>query len=228
MVLKTRPSLVKTVTKKIYRQSAPTERNCKEIYPTSTTPTVGMTQQQQQQQQPSCSYSPSKSSIRLNKCFSLKSKIGGNRPKTKLTPQKVRLDMSTSTKKNIKETDVKQNVELHEICFIKSSEGKKVVAKYKNKDGDSIDEKLVVAWDGSNANPQIYTQKGRIMSAPLSKSLSEPGTSKQQGIFRVHNFQRAPNYSKTKLKKHALRLLSSNSESINKVDKKKKKKLKAK
>lgn len=195
----------------------------------------------------------SKSGGRLNKCFkvksrkdlTLKSKNTATEKTTKatiaknkkvgnmVTPQKVRLDL-TSKLQTIKEAPDKSkkdsdSIHLREICFIKNNEGKTVIAKYQNKDNAKFHDNLVVSWSPATNKPQIFTQKTRISSAPpypVNKVfLSEPGTSKQSA-FRVHNFTKNP--SKTKLKKHPLRRLASATDALGKIDKAKKKKLKAK
>lgn len=195
----------------------------------------------------------SKSGGRLNKCFkaksrkdlTLKSKNTAAEKITKstiarnkkagnvVTPQKVRLDI-TSKMQTIRESPDKtkndsDSIHLREICFIKNNEGKTLVAKYQNKDNSKFDDNLVVSWSGITSKPQIFTQKTRTASAPPYPCnkvfLSEPGTSKQTN-FRVHNFTKST--SKTKLKKHPLRRLASATDALGKIDKAKKKKLKAK
>ncbi|XP_018570868.1 cytosolic carboxypeptidase-like protein 5 isoform X2 [Anoplophora glabripennis] len=195
----------------------------------------------------------SKSGSRLNKCFKVKSRkdltlkskntaaekitkstITRNKKVSNIvTTQKVRLDI-TSKLQTIREgtdkpkTDT-DSIHLREICFIKNNEGKTVIAKYQNKDNATFDDNLVVSWSAVNSKPQIFTQKTRIASAPPYPCgkvfMSEPGTSKQSN-FRVHNFTKSS--SKTKLKKHPLRRLASATDALGKIDKSKKKKLKAK
>lgn len=181
-----------------------------------------------------------KSSIRLNKCLKAKSRKdltlkskntsldkSKSLAKTKkssnpvLNPQKVRLELGSKLQ-NVKEKHTKEgeSVHLREICFIKSDEGKTVIAKYEN---DQFDDSLVVSWDKSS-KAHLFTHKARVSSAPpYLKNLSEPGTS-NQGVVRVHNFSK--NVSKTKTKK-TLRRLASAADVLGKIDKKKKK-LKAK
>lgn len=182
--------------------------------------------------QPGCS----KSSLLLNKCFKAKTRkditlktknTATDKMKTKkvanLVPNpKTKLDLSAkiphAREKFSKDSD---NLHLREIRFIKNSEVKTVIAKYDNAD---FDESLVVSWDSSTSKSQVYTQKSRVCSAPPygPSKLSEPSTSKR-GAFRIHNFAKATTISKTKMKKHTLRRLSSATDTIAKVDKKKKK-----
>ncbi|CAG9858764.1 unnamed protein product [Phyllotreta striolata] len=121
-----------------------------------------------------------------------------------------------------------EGVQLKEIRFIKNSEGKAVIAKYDTKD---YDDSLVVAWERNASQGQLFTRSSRVSSAPQFQfgnkiTFSEPGTSRQIGGFRVHNFTKPP--SKTKLRKN-LRRLASAADILGKVDKKNaKKKLKAK
>lgn len=195
----------------------------------------------------------SKSGSRLNKCFKVKSRkdltlksknaaiektakaaIAKNKKSGNVvTPQKVRLDLTSKLQairegpdKSKKDSD---SIHLREICFIKNNEGKTVIAKYQNKDNAKFDDNLVVSWSQATTKPQIFTQKTRVSSAPPYPCnkvfLSEPGTSKQSA-FRVHNFAKNP--SKAKLKKHPLRRLASATDALGKIDKAKKKKLKAK
>uniref|UniRef100_A0A6P7FUV6 Cytosolic carboxypeptidase-like protein 5 n=1 Tax=Diabrotica virgifera virgifera TaxID=50390 RepID=A0A6P7FUV6_DIAVI len=138
---------------------------------------------------------------------------------------KGKLETSTQTTTPVpSEKNKEEGVHLREICFINNSEGKAVIAKYEN--NDKFDDSLVVAWEKNSTHPQLYTRKARVFSAPPyhlpNKSFSEPGTSKQGGgCFRVHNF------AKTKARRN-LRRLASAADILGKVDKKKKKKLKAK
>ncbi|XP_072378899.1 cytosolic carboxypeptidase-like protein 5 isoform X1 [Diabrotica undecimpunctata] len=137
---------------------------------------------------------------------------------------KGKLETSTQIPTPVQSDKTKEEgVHLREICFINNSEGKAVIAKYEN--NDKFDDSLVVAWEKNSTHPQLYTRKARVFSAPPyhlpNKSFSEPGTSKQGGGFRVHNF------AKTKARRN-LRRLASAADILAKVDKKKKKKLKAK
>ncbi|KAJ8965625.1 hypothetical protein NQ314_004017 [Rhamnusium bicolor] len=232
VVIKNRPPVAKTVLKKPHKPrsaSIPLERKENLVVMPSS----------------------SKSIIRLNKSFkaksrkdlTLKSKNIASEKITKpainrikkttnvVTPQKVKLDITTKLQ-TIRESLDKQkadsdSIHLQEICFIKNSEGKTVIAKYKNKDNTVFNDNLVVSWDASTSKPQIFTQKTRTSSAPsylphFPISFSEPGTSKQQGGFRVHNFSKNVS-SKTKLKKVSLRRLASATDVLGKVDKKKEK-----
>ncbi|KAG5898456.1 hypothetical protein JTB14_015465 [Gonioctena quinquepunctata] len=191
--------------------------------------------------QPSCS----KSGPRLNKCFKVKSRkdltlkiknstseksksfIKAKKVASPVTVQKSKLSIATklpTAKEKPKEAD---GVRLREICFVKNNEGKRVIAKYDNKD---FDDSLVVSWDNSTNKPQLFTHKSRVSSAPsfgLNKAFSEPGTSRQVGVgIRAHNFAKG-NSSKTKLKKN-LRRLASTTDVLGKMDKKKKKKIRSK
>lgn len=141
---------------------------------------------------------------------------------TVLNPQKVRLELGTKVQ-TMKEKISKEaeSVHLREICFMKSDDGKTVIAKY---DNDKFDDSLVVSWDKSS-KARLFTHKTRVSSAPpYLKNISEPGTS-NQGSVRVHTFSKKF-ISKTKVKKN-LRRLASAADVLGKMDKKKKK-LKAK
>ncbi|KAJ8984892.1 hypothetical protein NQ317_002732 [Molorchus minor] len=221
VVIKNRPPLAKTVAKKpiIKQRSASIPLDRKENL-----------------SQPGCS----KSAIRLNKCFKAKSRkdltlkskntasektsksnISRSRKVSAIAPQRVRLDMNSKLQTIREDSTIqkdKESIHLQEICFIKSSE--------------EFNDNLVVSWDATDMKPQIFTQKSRISSAPpygINRPIvmPEPGTS-TQGHFRIHNFAKNT-VSKTKVKKHTLRrLASSTTDVIGKIDKKKKKKLKAK
>lgn len=192
-----------------------------------------------------CSYTPPKSNVnlRLNKSFVKakarkdirdKSKTSLARKQKVNKPQKVRkaqviaaAAMAEKASTSSTESDSSRGVQLSEICFIKSNEGKTVIAKYKSKD-QQADDKMVVSWNSNGGSAQIFTQKGRVNSAPSLPSYlatqPEPGCSKQ-GLFRVHHFGRNATFYKAK-KKNSLRRLASATESISKVEKKKIKKLK--
>ncbi|XP_019872750.1 cytosolic carboxypeptidase-like protein 5 [Aethina tumida] len=210
-VPKSRPSHVKTALKKgsAKVRSAPMPIERKENIGVSPTP--------------SCSFVTTKSSHKLNK-FNFKAKSRKELSlKTKNSPsekkssnprkQKSKLDTIKEEKKD------KDQVEIEEIRFFRNNGGKTVIAKYKNNDQDQdVEDNLVVTW-GPSTNAHIYTHKGRISSS----GRCEPSTSRQ---FRVHNFAKTAAF--TKNKKHTLRRLGSATESLTKVEKKKKKKIKTK
>lgn len=168
---------------------------------------------------------PSRSGSRLNKTFKSKSRKDLAALKAKNAPT----DKAKHAKRGPKVKKDTDSIHLREICFIKNGDGKTVIAKYKNKDDVQFDDNLVVSWGAGTSKPHIFTQKTRVASAPPfpgTKYLSEPGTSKQAPAVRVHNFGKCP--SKGKLKKHPLRRLASATDALGKIDKAKKKKLKAK
>lgn len=209
-VPKSRPSHVKTALKKgsTKVRSAPMPIERKENIGVSPTP--------------SCSFVTTKSSHKLNKFnfkaksrkeLSLKTKNSPSEKKSNPRKQKSKLDTIKEEKKD------KDQVEIEEIRFFRNNGGKTVIAKYKNNDQDQdVEDNLVVTW-GPSTNAHIYTHKGRISSS----GRCEPSTSRQ---FRVHNFAKTAAF--TKNKKHTLRRLGSATESLTKVEKKKKKKIKTK
>ncbi|XP_017769035.1 PREDICTED: cytosolic carboxypeptidase-like protein 5 [Nicrophorus vespilloides] len=152
--------------------------------------------------QPSCSelVTPSTSG-RPARTNNLKtSKSLNMRPRVK-NQEKHRPNSSQSTvnhiAKNIQNTSAKckvnnskektepdGSIKLTEICFVKDPDGKKMIAKYQN-DKKLDDEKLIVAWDASNSNAQVFSQKSRVPGGFLAS------TSSQKRTFRVHNFQKA-------------------------------------
>ncbi|XP_076251015.1 cytosolic carboxypeptidase-like protein 5 isoform X1 [Rhynchophorus ferrugineus] len=186
---------------------------------------------ERKENQPSCS--TSRSSTKLNRPFkaknrkeqSLKAKnaAGGMDKRSRVTVKPVKKSPE------VKEAVGGSELHLREICFIKSTEGKTMIAKYKNKEGEEFDDSLVVSWDAPTSKATVFSHKSRALSAPhFARNVaasSEPGTSKQQGVFRVHNFSKT--CSKVKLKKQALRRLSSAAE-LGKMERKKKKKLRVK
>nr|XP_023019073.1 cytosolic carboxypeptidase-like protein 5 [Leptinotarsa decemlineata] len=186
--------------------------------------------------QPSCS----KSGTRLNKCFKAKSRkdltlkiknsssdkaksfIKIKKSASPVIPEKVTTKLQIAKEKKPIESDA---VRLREICFVKNNEGKRVIAKYENKD---YDDSLVVSWNNMSSQPHIFTHKTRVSSAPAfssNKALSEPSTSKQVSV-RAHNFAKSSS-SKMKLKKN-LRRLASTTDVLGKIEKKKKKKIRSK
>lgn len=188
--------------------------------------------------------STSKSSVKLNRNFKAKSrkelslkaknisteklsKSPAARKKTPvpLTSQKLKLELNTQLPENEKEDE---ELHLREICFIKSTEGKTMIAKYKNKESEEFDDNLIVSWDAPTSKATVFTHKSsRVPSAPSflhTKAASEPGTSKQ-GAFRIHNFSKSA--LKSKFKKPTLRRLVSATE-LGKLERKKKKKLRIK
>ncbi|XP_050305436.1 cytosolic carboxypeptidase-like protein 5 [Anthonomus grandis grandis] len=187
--------------------------------------------------------SSSKSSIKLNRSFksksrkelSLKNKNTSAERLSKATNSRnKKMPISLNSQKlklNLTPADQKAKVEeeelrLREICFIKSTEGKTMIAKYKNKEGEEFDDSLVVSWDAPTSKATVFTHKSKLPPPVfLPKSPSEPGPSKQ-GVFRIHNFSKSASL-KTRLKKQGLRRLVSASE-LGKIDKKKKKKLRIK
>lgn len=127
------------------------------------------------------------------------------------------------------ETDL-DRVQLREICFVKDGDGKKVIAKYTSSESKSedYDDNLIVSWDPSSAHPTVFSQKQSVQTLIPSKSLNEPGCSKQGG-FRVHNFARSGSFNKNKRSKRPLRRLAASADQNPKTDKlKKRKKAKSK
>ncbi|XP_030758911.1 cytosolic carboxypeptidase-like protein 5 isoform X2 [Sitophilus oryzae] len=185
---------------------------------------------ERKENQPSCS--SSRSSVKLNRPFKAKSRKDLTYKAKNLAEKRPRVVQRPCKKLQEPKPVESASSELHlrEICFIKSTEGgKTMIAKYKNKEGEEFDDSLVVSWDAPSSKATVFSHKTRASSAPhysMVGSSSEPGPSKpQQGVFRVHNF--AKTCSKVKLKKQALRRLSSATE-LGKMERKKKKKLRVK
>ncbi|KAL1505914.1 hypothetical protein ABEB36_005363 [Hypothenemus hampei] len=197
--------------------------------------------------QPSCS----RAAVKLNKTFKAKSRkelslkaknVSAEKLKrsnnvstrTKKMPlplstQKLKLDLNTQTEQQQEKIQNDDELHLREICFIKNTEGKTMIAKYKSKECEEFDDNLVVSWDAPTAKATVFTHKSRVQSAPhfvKNKSPSEPGTSKEGGVIRIHNFSKTHSL-KSKLKKQTLRRLVSATE-LGKIERKKKKKLRMK
>ncbi|CAH0553055.1 unnamed protein product [Brassicogethes aeneus] len=218
---KLRPPLAKTVAKKVISKA----RN----------PILPIERKENILAQPSTSFSSNnKQSLRQNK-FGLKSKSrkdltlkskNASSEKLKATTMRQKSKSANAKLTGIEEDDKsKGDMQIREICFIKNNEGKTLIAKYKKANKEDPEENLVVTW-GPSTNATIYTQKGKINASKFGASQScEPGTSKQQGPVRIHNFAKSPSFFKSK--KHSLRRLSG-AESLTKIEKKKKKKMKSK
>lgn len=155
-----------------------------------------------------------------------------------LVRQRLKIDASklnTIKEKNAKpkcdgtsETDMDgSRVQLREICFVKDGEAKKVIAKYTSSaesKSDDCGENLIVSWDPSNTHATVFSQKQSLQTFTPTKSLNEPGCSKQGG-FRVHNFARSGSFNKNKRSsKRSLRRLAASADQTAKTDKLKKRK----
>lgn len=145
-----------------------------------------------------------------------------------MTKQKLKLEdashLQTIKEKNRRINSITESdrLKLHEICFIKGAEGKKVIAKYKSGEkSESFSENLIVSWNGCSSHPHVFSEKESLHTFMPSRNLTDAGPSKQ-GAFRVHNFARSTSF--TKKNKRNLRRLATTPESPVKSDKLKKRK----
>uniref|UniRef100_A0A1Y1L9X4 tubulin-glutamate carboxypeptidase n=1 Tax=Photinus pyralis TaxID=7054 RepID=A0A1Y1L9X4_PHOPY len=128
----------------------------------------------------------------------------------------VKLDAIKEKEQKGTNTENPSRLKLHEICFLKGTEGKRMIAKYKGKcDGrKGSDSDLIVQWDSHNA-AQVFSHKVKGYGIKALPSLGgDPGPTK--GLFRVYNF------SKSKKSKRPLRRLASSNDVPTKIDKHKK------
>lgn len=128
----------------------------------------------------------------------------------------VKLDAIKEIEQKGTTTERKSRLKLHEICFLKGTEGKRMIAKYKGKcDGKKgSDSDLIVQWDSHNS-AQVFSHKVKGYGIKALPSLGGD-TSTAKGVFRVYNF------SKTKKNKRPLRRLASSTDVPIKIDKHKK------
>lgn len=173
-----------------------------------------------------------KSNVTSDKTAKPYSHINKSLPNSTVRP-KLKVDLSQKLK-NVKESPKEAHTEseeceldrikLHEICFVKDGEGgKKVIAKYKNIAEDTMirEDNLIVSWDSTNSNPQVFSHKSLL---PKS-TVPEAGPSKAtQGAFRVHNFAKSSSFAKNKRNKRTLRRLTGATDPCGKIDKLKKRK----
>lgn len=119
--------------------------------------------------------------------------------------------------KKTQRSQTTERIKLREICFVKSSEGKRVIAKYKTEDdiGEDMDDSLIVAWDSRN-NAQLFSHKGKAMTSTQTEA-------PRKGAFRVHNFAKTTISSRNKKIKRPLRRITTDI-SV-KVDKLKKRRI---
>lgn len=160
------------------------------------------------------------------------------RPVQSVPRQKLKVDV-TSKLQTIKEkqpksktnesdetTSMNNRLKLREICFIKGSEGKRMIAKYKGKSDDpksGSEDNLIVAWDHAN-NPQVFSHKTKGPGIQDIKPLVPDAGPSKVGVFRVHNFAKSTS-TKNKRNKRPLRRLTTATEAPTKMDKLKKRKI---
>lgn len=148
------------------------------------------------------------------------------------TSSKLQTIKEKQSKARSSESDDSGRIKLREICFIKSSEGKRMIAKYKTKsDRKGSEDNLIVAWDNGN-HPQVYSHKTRGSDVQDLKPFGDDAGPSKNGPFRVHNFAKftpvkpvksaKPNKKRSK---RPLRRLTSASDSSAKKDKLKKRKI---
>lgn len=79
------------------------------------------------------------------------------------------------------------DVNVKEICYVKGGRGKQVIATYEQ-NNRVLPDNLIVAWDGSNAKPQMFTHKSRT-PAFLNRRSNSDGETRHRN-YRSHNFQK--------------------------------------
>ncbi|KAK5650757.1 hypothetical protein RI129_001786 [Pyrocoelia pectoralis] len=189
--------------------------------------------------QPSCShnilavprsrpklYNATKSKFRKESTLKLKGNTTPEKPKLSSnvvknsqsrhsTPKlkSAKIDVIKEKEQKGTNTENLSRLKLHEICFLKGTEGKRMIAKYKGKcDGKKgSDSDLIIQWDNHN-KAQVFSHKVKGYGIKTLPSLGgDAGPPKS--LFRVYNF--------SKSKKTKLRRLSSATD-VKKVNKHKK------
>lgn len=249
VIIKTRSSSAKTTMKKTFKGSRSTS------VPIDRKENIAFHSKETSAAQPSCSHvhhsldKPPTRPVRLNKVTRPKSKrdgqkrkgLSGNdkqlkagntvqnakqRPKTE-TCTRIRSIKDANKKPPFEQSVSTSRIQIQEICFVKGSEGKKVIAKYKREDAPiaSCSENLIVSWDATSSHAQVFSEKESCLDI-MGKPLRDAATSnKQQSSFRVHNFARTNSNMKIKRSKRNLRrLTTAPTESPSKMEKVKKRK----
>jgi len=98
----------------------------------------------------------------------------------------VKNKLKQTDKSAVAKSTTDDKVKLTEICFIKDTDGKKVIATYHNEGNNDGNDNLIVSWNPGTSNPQVYT--GPSHKPRRNSMLNASGTTKR--LIRAHTFQK--------------------------------------